>query len=340
VARVEVGLEHQGGAGTVRREGRAVATEPAVVLLVQPLPGEAGRVDAAVGKVLAEVSAALPPGVTARALAFGRDDLTATFPVPPGMSLEAQNHLGRAAAEAAVRVPEVRSACWLAAPDESTVTVLISLAKSERGRAAARAAVRAELARPGSTVSVAGFHPPLDLWPGDGAQVVARLYGDDAGALRQAADALRQRLTGVPGLIDLTADTADQVYVDPQIDQKKLAHLGVPPADAREAVALLLGGVYVGESTHGVTVNLGGAFRDPAAVEALHIRNNQGQFVPLRTFVTVTNVVAPARVYRDGGRRCVVVGCNVQDRDVALMRAAVRKLAAELAQPGVRVEVD
>jgi len=94
-------------------------------------------------------------------------------------------------------------------------------------------------------------------------------------------------------------------------------------------------------SGSGVTLTVGAGAKDSQPdLRALHVRDGQGGLVSLEVFVQLRRVVGPAAVYREGGRRCLVVACNVQGRDTRVLGNAVRGLAKELSRPGVSIAVD
>ena len=90
------------------------------------------------------------------------------------------------------------------------------------------------------------------LLSGVRAQIAIKIYGEDTDSLRGIAEQLRQALSGVPGLVDLTVER--QVLI-PQItvrlDQRKAAQAGLTPGAAVRALQTLTDGQRVADIADG-----------------------------------------------------------------------------------------
>jgi Cu/Ag efflux pump CusA len=72
----------------------------------------------------------------------------------------------------------------------------------------------------------------------------------------------------------------------------------------------------------------------------LSLPNGAGLRVPIASVASAQFLVVPRSLYREGGKNCIVVSCNVQGRTLAEVRQQVRKIAQELSTKEARIDVD
>ncbi|MFV3073111.1 efflux RND transporter permease subunit [Niveispirillum fermenti] len=134
---------------------------------------------------------------------------------------------------------------------------------------------------------------------------VQDLAGNGPAALEQATWALAQAGNQVPGLTSVFTPfsaRAPQIYLD--VDRAKAQMLGVPVTSVFQTLAIYLGSAYVNDTnlfgrTFQVTAQADGPFRlDPENIGKLQTRNDQGQMVPLGSFVDFNFITGPNRVLR------------------------------------------
>ncbi|HEY1378537.1 MAG TPA: efflux RND transporter permease subunit [Gemmataceae bacterium] len=326
LAAVRLGINRPTAGGVARPGGEPA---PAVLLLVRPAAGATAAVTAAVGRLLDGPGIDLPAGMTLDRLAFGPADQVVTLRVPASAAAERRAQLGHEAAGAAARVANVGAVAWVAWPGDGPVTLFVSGLAADLGKA--------ELSQAGPAVRVGRLRWPADDWPGEAAGVVVRVTGDKLGDVGIVAKELADQLSWVQGITDRTVEPGERPDVMFDIDRPKAAAFGVPVAAITETLELARGGVRVGS----VVVGLPEQFRRGGEeVRNFRLPNGQGQLVPLGGIVAVREALGPAAVYREGGRPCRVVASNVRGRDAAAVKADVRKLARQLARPGVTVSAD
>lgn len=96
-----------------------------------------------------------------------------------------------------------------------------------------------------------------------------------------------------------------QLQVD--IDRDKAKSQGVSISDIFRTMQIYLGSLYVNDfnqfgRTYQVKLQADQSFRqEPAQIEQLELRNNNGDMVPLGSFVRISNVAGPDRVMRYNG---------------------------------------
>jgi multidrug efflux pump subunit AcrB len=270
--------------------------------------------------------------------------LTALLHIPGNPSLERQGEVARAAAVVALKVRGVRAVYGLTSPLGEVALFLSTVPEGPDPRPALRAA----LARiRGVTVQLGGLRSPLLSWPGEGMQIVARVSGADAEQVRKMAASLQRWLGKRKGVVDLgqTGFLLPQPQPYIELDREKIAKLGLALSDINQLLQVALGKVEVpdpGRPGKKAVVVLAGKIGKKATADLLklQLRNSSGKMVRLGEVATMREVPEPAVVYREDGRPCLVVSCNVEGREVEAVRALVRTLAKELSLAGVSIEVD
>ena len=123
--------------------------------------------------------------------------------------------------------------------------------------------------------------------------------------LQQAVGAMMAKAAqtkGVQQVFSLFENSTPQLYLD--IDRVKAQMLGINVSDVFSTLQTYLGSAYVNDfnllgRTYRVTAQADSAYRMTSKdVLAIHVRNANGDTVPLGSFTTVTDVSGPARVPR------------------------------------------
>ena len=168
---------------------------------------------------------------------------------PEGMSLEATELMANRITTAIRRIPEVDYTLVTVAGDgagtQNSAALFVKLTDIEardRDQFAIMAEVRdnivAPLAAQGVRASVGGGGGP-----GGGGGVQYVLQGPDIRELQRYSDLMLAKVKTIPGVVD--ADTtlnAGKPELSVRMDRPKAADLGVPLADAADALRLLVGG--------------------------------------------------------------------------------------------------
>jgi Cu/Ag efflux pump CusA len=152
----------------------------------------------------------------------------------------------------------------------------------------------------------------------------------------------------VKGVVDLDRGPGERPRLTVAIDRERSRAFGVKLDDVLQTFQIYLGAYEVtpplrfgGKESRALRVRVA---EPPKAslddLKLLRVRNEQGAMVPLAAMASFSLVSGPVSVYREGGRYCRVVSCNVQGRDAAAVREEARKAAKGLAGKGVRIEVE
>jgi multidrug efflux pump len=134
-----------------------------------------------------------------------------------------------------------------------------------------------------------------------------------------------------------------QLQVD--IDRDKAKSQGVSISDIFRTMQIYLGSLYVNDfnqfgRTYQVNLQAEQSFRqEPSQIEALELRNANGDMIPLSSFVTVMNVAGPDRVMRyNGATTADINAAPAPGYSSGEAQAAMSKILSETLPLGVDYE--
>lgn len=164
--------------------------------------------------------------------------------------------------------------------------------------------------------------------------VAVKVFGDDLEQLKHLANAIAGVAGEVSGARDIRIERlTGQQYLNIIVDRHAIARHGLNAADIHDVIETAIAGkvateIYQGERRFSAAVRLPEAFRnDIAAIDAIMLTSPNGARVPLGDVTRITLDDGPAQISREMGKRRIVVGINVRDRDlgsfVAEMQQAV-----------------
>jgi HME family heavy-metal exporter len=171
------------------------------------------------------------------------------------------------------------------------------------------------------------------------AEIALKIYGEDLDTLRTLAEGLRERLSGVDGLVDLQVEKQvriPQLRID--VDYEKAALYGLTPATVTQALEAMSNGRTVSQIVEGnrrfdVVMRLSDQDRSTTGLGDLLIATPTGH-VPLRMIASVVETDGPNQVLRENGqRRMAVLGNTDGKRDMAAIVADIRRITAETEWP-------
>lgn len=179
------------------------------------------------------------------------------------------------------------------------------------------------------------------------ADVAVMVYGEDLDLLVQKANAIAKIATGIQGTQDTRVDRiGGQQYLTIAIDRNAIARYGLNAADVNDVIETAIAGrsateIFEGEKRFSAVVRLPAELRDSVEdIRQLLISSPDGPRIPLSELASVKVVEGPALINRSMGKRRIVVGVNVQGRDLG---GYVKELQSKVEQqvplpPGYTVE--
>lgn len=166
-------------------------------------------------------------------------------------------------------------------------------------------------------------------------QLAIKVFGDDLGELRRISEQVARILKGVQGSRDIRIERlSGQQSLTIDVDRKAIARHGINVADVQALIETAIGGkdvtvLYEGERRFNVAVRFPEAARNSVeAIRNVMLRTPDGAMVPLYTVASIELLDGPAQVSRESAKRRVVVGANVEGRDLAGFVTEVEQLLA------------
>ena len=271
--------------------------------------------------------------------AFNEGSLVLGMVFNPGTSLAEANRMGSLAETLIMEVPEVtqvgrrtgRAELDEHAEGVHSAEIDVDLKRSERDREAVMADIRAKLSVLPAQVALGQpiSHRLDHLLSGVRAQIALKISGDDTDTLRGLAEQMRQSLSSIPGLVDLTVEK--QVLI-PQItvrlDHQKAAQVGLAPGEAIRVLQALTDGAHGAQIVDGprryeLVLRLPDEGRSPQDLARTLIDTPAGR-IPVSAIATVSETDGPNQIGRENGRRRIVVYANTDGSDMSRIVRDIR----------------
>jgi len=254
----------------------------------------------------------------------------------PSISLEESIRMEMAAMKTVADVPGVRmvvsklgrgeSPADPTGPNESDPIVLLD-PKSKRSQDQIDEDIRQRLSSiPGVQIVLS---QPIservdEMVTGVRSQLAIKIFGDELSALKTVSEQVARILKSVSGSRDIRIERlSGQQALTIDIDRKAIARQGLNVADVQSIIETAIGGkdvttLYEGERRYSVSVRFPAHVRQ--SVEAIGntlLLTPSGAQVPLSSVASIALIDGPAQISRESGKRRVVVGANVEGRDLA-----------------------
>jgi cobalt-zinc-cadmium resistance protein CzcA len=166
--------------------------------------------------------------------------------------------------------------------------------------------------------------------------LAVKLYGEDLTTLRTKAEEIREVITPVEGLVDLSTE---QSFGQPQVqviaDRDACSRYGVDVADILEAVELAIGGevvsqVYLHTRRFGIHVRYDERYRnDQEAIRNMLVHSSDGTLLPLSQVAEVKTVIGPIQINREKNQRRWIISGNVRGRDMGGVVGNIKRLVQD-----------
>ncbi|WP_343669940.1 CusA/CzcA family heavy metal efflux RND transporter [Chitinophaga sp.] len=191
-----------------------------------------------------------------------------------------------------------------------------------------------------------GFQFPVqmrfnELMTGARQDVVCKIFGEDLDSLALYANKLGEVIHTVKGAVDLYVESVTGM---PQIvinyNRDAMARYGLNVSDINRVVNTAFAGqaagvVYEGEKRFDMVVRLAGEARQNIQdVENLLVPAANGMQIPLYQVAEIKEIEGPNQIQRENTRRRIIVGFNVNGRDVqTIVQELQQKVAAGVKLP-------
>jgi cobalt-zinc-cadmium resistance protein CzcA len=254
----------------------------------------------------------------------------------PSISLDESIRMEMAAMKTIAEVPGVRmvvsklgrgeSPADPAGPNESDPIVLLD-PKSDRTQDEIDEDIRQRLSSiPGVQIVLS---QPIservdEMVTGVRSQVAIKIFGDELAELKNVSEKVARILKSVQGSRDIRIERlSGQQALTVDIDRKAIARHDLIVAAVQSIIETAIGGkdvttLYEGERRYSVVVRFPAQVRQSAeAIGNTLLPTPGGAQVPLSSLASIQLVDGPAQISRESGKRRVVVGANVEGRDLA-----------------------
>lgn len=191
-----------------------------------------------------------------------------------------------------------------------------------------------------------GFQQPIqlrfnELMTGARQDVAIKIFGEDLDQLSELADQVDKLIAPVAGVQDIYVEEVTglpQIVVD--YNRARMSQYGLQVADVNAVLRTAFAGqaagaIYEGDRRFDLVVRMeGGSRSDLNDIENLFVGLPQGGQVPLQQVADIRFEEGPMQISREEGRRRIVVGFNVRERDVESIVTEIQdKLSRELPLP-------
>jgi CzcA family heavy metal efflux pump len=167
---------------------------------------------------------------------------------------------------------------------------------------------------------------------GSAKALVVRVYGPEREVLQRVAQDVRQALSRVDGLANVTVeDPVEKPQIKVKVDLDAAARVGLKPGDVRRQAATIFNGLEVGkifeqQKVFDVVVWSAPETRNSvSSVRELLLETPGGGHVRLGELAEVSVTPAAAIIRRDAVSNYIDVGANVAGRDVASVAGDVER---------------
>ncbi len=180
-----------------------------------------------------------------------------------------------------------------------------------------------------------------EMMTGVRSEIAVKIFGDDLEKLREFSEQIARILRTVPGARDIRIERlSGQQSLTIDINRKAIARNGINVADVHELIETAVGGrevsiLYDGERRFSIVVRFPPHFRNSIeTIRNLLLRAPDGVTVPLYTVADISVIDGPAQVSRESAKRRVVVGANVDGRDLGgFVEELQKRIAQEVELP-------
>jgi CzcA family heavy metal efflux pump len=289
---------------------------------------------------------------------FHEGSLTIQANTLPGTSLAKSDEIGRRVEQILLAEPEVVATArrtGRAELDEhvqgvEAAEIDVGLRETKRSRDELLTSLRRAFSTlPGTNVTIGQpiSHRIDHMLSGTRANIAIKVFGDDLSTLRHLGEHVRDAISKVPGVVDLSLEQQmDIPFVRFVLNRQAVSRYGLHTNDVAEAIETSFAGTTVGRIfDRGTAFDLVVKF-DPASsadferIADLPVDTPTAGQVPIRLLADVRREEGPNMILREHVQRRIVISCNVSGRDLGSVIQDIRTTVAQSAPmpAGYRVE--
>jgi CzcA family heavy metal efflux pump len=315
-------------------------------------------ITAVAGALLATATLAMTSMGTGFLPEFHEGSLTVQANTLPGTSLAKSDEIGRRVEQILLSQPEVVATArrtGRAELDEhvqgvEAAEIDVGLRETTRPRADLLAELRRGFSTlPGTNVTIGQpiSHRIDHMLSGTRANIAVKVFGDDLATLRRLGEHVRDAMSGVPGVVDLSLEQQmDIPFIRFVLNRSAIAQFGLRAEDVSQAVETSFAGATVGRvfdrgTAFDLVVKLDAtASMDFERIADLPVDVPRGGSVPIRLLAEVRREEGPNMILRENVQRRIVVSANVAGRDLGSVVDDIRAAVAQSSPMpvGYRVE--
>lgn len=153
--------------------------------------------------------------------------------------------------------------------------------------------------------------------------IAVKVFGDDLDQLKKVAGQIGKVAQSLQGAQDLRIERiSGQQYLSIEIDRQAIARLGLNVSDVNDVLETAVGGkvateIFEGERRFPGVVRLPERFRNNVeAISNILLTSRNGAQARLADVARISVMDGPAQISRELGKRRIVIGVNVKDRDL------------------------
>jgi len=163
-------------------------------------------------------------------------------------------------------------------------------------------------------------------------QIAVKIFGNDLKELLVLSEQVSRILSSIQGARDIRIERlSGQQSLTIDIDRNAIARNGINVADVNELIETAIGGLVVtplfeGERRFDIVLRFPENVRNSVEnIRNLLLRAPDGAAVPLHSVADIQIVDGPSQVSRESAKRRVVVGANVEGRDLGGFVAEIQQ---------------
>jgi len=171
-----------------------------------------------------------------------------------------------------------------------------------------------------------------EMLTGVRSDLAVKVFGDNLEQLKTTANDIARVAATVKGAQDIRVERlTGQQYLSITVNREATARHGINASDIHDVIETAIGGkkatdIYEGERRFSAAVRLPEDFRNSIeAIDAILLTSPNGARIPLGDLANIGLNDGPSQISREMGKRRIVVGINVRDRDLGSFVAELQK---------------